>query len=94
LLKLFVAFGVGHVIYYIGRFTILISVSCFENVVQIVISLVDTHGCVMVLSHDYTNKLMPKEQDIFEISGYKYEMKPRDTYFGNKGILETNTHQR
>jgi hypothetical protein len=21
-------------------------------------------------------------------------MKPRDTYFGNKGILETNTHQR
>jgi hypothetical protein len=43
--------------------------------------------------HDHTNRLMPKEQDILEISGYKYE-KPRDTYFGNKGILETNTHQR
>jgi hypothetical protein len=40
------------------------------------------------------NRLMPKEQDVLEISDYKYEMKPRDTYFGNKGILETNTHQR
>jgi hypothetical protein len=30
--KKFVAFGVGHVINYIGRFRILISVSCFENV--------------------------------------------------------------
>ncbi len=79
MLKLFVAFHVGHVIYYIGRFTILISVSCFENVVQIVISLVDKHGCVMVLSNDYKNKLMPKEQNILEISCYKYEMKPRDT---------------
>jgi len=79
LLKLFVAFHVGHVIYYIDRFTILINVSCFENVVQIVISLVDKHGCVMVLFNDYKNKLMPKEQDILEISHYKYEMKPRDT---------------
>ncbi len=61
---------------------------------QNVISLVDKHGCVMVLSHGYTNRLMPKEQDVLEISGYKYEMTPSDTYFGNKGILETNTHQR
>jgi hypothetical protein len=79
LLKLFVTFHVGHVIYYIGRVTILISVSCFENVVQIVISLVDKHRCVMVLSNEYKNRLMPKEQDILEISYYKYEMKPRDT---------------
>jgi hypothetical protein len=46
---------------------------------QIVISLVDKHGCVMVLSNDYKNKLMPKEQDILEISCHKYEMKPRET---------------
>ncbi len=70
------------------------SVSRIENVMQNVISLVDKHGCVMVLSHGYTNRLMPREQDVLGISGYKYEMKPRDTYFGNKGILETNTHRR